>query len=269
MAALVGAAAIGPAPVVLALWIGVFASDVVWLRKLPRAGLINAGREVIALRRRVGPHAAVLALTGRPELSLELLPAATILVCLYFFATRRPVLLHPAVRDKLEHAEKILILRWEIISYLLTLDCVGGGGRRAPAAVAGRVGRRGLALGRARAADPRILEEAIGAEDLNKVHLMETAIASNATLQGSFDQIERLAYRLLDWGDFRIYRVVDGAGPRWPIAGASAGPTAATRPKAAGPFRRGGHRGETACRGEGRALGSARVRVPMTEVGSR
>ena len=56
----------------------------------------------------------------------------------------------------------------------------------------------------------RILEEAIGAEDLNKVHLMETAIASNATLQGSFDQIERLAYRLLDWGDFRIYRVADG-----------------------------------------------------------
>ena len=56
----------------------------------------------------------------------------------------------------------------------------------------------------------RILEEAIGAEDLNKVHLMEVAIASNATLQGSFDQIERLAHRLLDWGDFRIYRVTDG-----------------------------------------------------------
>ncbi len=36
---------------------------------------------------------------------------------------------------------------------------------------------------------------------------MEASIASNATLQGSFDQIERLAYRLLDWGDFRIYRV--------------------------------------------------------------
>ncbi len=36
---------------------------------------------------------------------------------------------------------------------------------------------------------------------------MEAAIASNATLQGSFTQIERLAYRLLDWGDFRVYRV--------------------------------------------------------------
>ncbi|HZA98103.1 MAG TPA: methyl-accepting chemotaxis protein, partial [Gemmatimonadales bacterium] len=53
-----------------------------------------------------------------------------------------------------------------------------------------------------------ILDEAIGAEDLNKVHLMETAIASNATLQGSFTQIERLAYRLLDWGDFRVYRAI-------------------------------------------------------------
>jgi methyl-accepting chemotaxis protein len=35
---------------------------------------------------------------------------------------------------------------------------------------------------------------------------MEAAIASSATLQGSFTQIERLAYRLLDWADFRVYR---------------------------------------------------------------
>ena len=64
-----------------------------------------------------------------------------------------------------------------------------------------------LALGVLGLLTRRILEEAIGAEDLNKVHLMEAAIASNATLQGSFAQIERLAYRLLDWGDFRVYRV--------------------------------------------------------------
>ena len=52
----------------------------------------------------------------------------------------------------------------------------------------------------------RILEEAIAAEDLNKIHLMESAIAGNAGLHGSFEQIERLAYRLLDWGDYRICR---------------------------------------------------------------
>jgi len=55
----------------------------------------------------------------------------------------------------------------------------------------------------------KILEEAIAAEDLNKVHLMETAITNNVTLMDSFVQIERLAHRLLDWGDLRIYRLGD------------------------------------------------------------
>jgi hypothetical protein len=44
---LVGAVCIGPAPVAAALWVGVAAADVFGLRKQPRAGLINAGREVI------------------------------------------------------------------------------------------------------------------------------------------------------------------------------------------------------------------------------
>ena len=54
-------------------------------------------------------------------LSLELLPAAAVLACLYFFTTRALFYFTLLVRDKLEHAEKILILRWEIIAYLLTL----------------------------------------------------------------------------------------------------------------------------------------------------
>jgi hypothetical protein len=119
--ALVGALAVGPAPVVVALWGGVFASDVLWLRKLARAGVINAGREVLAFAAAFGPYAAVLAMTGRPQLSLDLLPALAILLCAYFFTTRIMFYFTLLVRDKLEHAEKILILRWEIISYLLTL----------------------------------------------------------------------------------------------------------------------------------------------------
>jgi methyl-accepting chemotaxis protein len=82
----------------------------------------------------------------------------------------------------------------------------------------------------------RILEEAIGAEDLNKVHLMEVAIASNRTLQGSFDQIERLAYRLLDWGDFRIYRVVDGVATL-AYRGTLGRPGRGEPPPGAAPFR--------------------------------
>jgi methyl-accepting chemotaxis protein len=204
---LVGAVTVGPTPVVLALYLGVLGADVVWLRKLPRAGFINAGREVIGFTAAFGPYAVVQHFSGNPPLSLDFLPAAAILVVLYFFSSRSLFYFTLLVRDKLEYAEKILILRWEIISYLLTLIAtvvvVAAVQTLAPV---GWVAV-GLALGVLGLLTRKIIEEAIGAEDLNKVHLMETAIASNATLQGSFDQIERLAYRLLDWGDFRIYRV--------------------------------------------------------------
>ena len=204
---LVGSVCVGPTPVVVALWAGVAAADVFWLRKQPRAGIVNGGREVIAFVAAYGPYAAILALTGTEETAVDFLPAAAVLVSLYFFISRALFYFSLLIRNKLEGAEKVLILRWEITSYLVTL--IGSAlvaatlvftvpvGWVAVALVLGVVGM----LGR------QIFDEAIGAEDLNKVHLMEAAIASNATLQGSFGQIERLAYRLLDWGDFRVYRV--------------------------------------------------------------
>jgi methyl-accepting chemotaxis protein len=194
---LVGAVCLGPTPVLAALWIGVAGGDVFVLRKQPRAGLINAGREVIGFMAAYGPYAAILALGGGSELTLDFLPAAAILVALYFFLSRALFYFSLLIRNKLESAEKILILRWEISSYLLTLIAatvvVTALANLAPVgwvAVA-------LALGVLGLLTRQILDEAIGAEDLNKVHLMEAAIASNATLQGSFSQIERLAYRLL------------------------------------------------------------------------
>jgi methyl-accepting chemotaxis protein len=212
---LVGAVCIGPTPVLAALWIGVAGGDVFVLRKQPRAGLINAGREVIGFMAAYGPYAAILSLGGGSELTLDFLPAAAILVSLYFFLSRALFYFSLLIRNKLESAEKILILRWEISSYLLTLIAatvvVTALATLAPVgwvAVA-------LALGVLGLLTRQILDEAIGAEDLNKVHLMEAAIASNATLQGSFTQIERLAYRLLDWGDFRVYRV---SGPEVSLA---------------------------------------------------
>ncbi len=130
----------------------------------------------------------MLTLTRSPELSLDLLPAAAILVCLYFFVSRTLFYFTLLVRDKLEYVEKILILRWEIISYLLTVlaSIVIVAAVRALSPV-GWIAVS-LALGLLGVLTRRILEEAIGAEDLNKVHLMEASIASNATLQGSFGQ---------------------------------------------------------------------------------
>ncbi len=264
--ALVGAVCIGPAPVVIALWSGVFVSDVVWLRKLPRAGLVNAGREVLAFVAAYGPYAAVLAMTGRAELSLDFLPAAAILVCLYFFIGRALFYFTLLVRDKLEYVEKILILRWEIISYLLTL--IATVIIVAAIRVLSPVGwiAVSLALGVLGVLAQRILEEAIGVEDLNKVHLMEGSIASNATLQGSFGQIERLAYRLLDWADFRIYRVTP-AGPALVYRGTLARTGGGDPPAGAAPFRAEAlERGATVVVKDVRR--DVRVKSPMPDVGS-
>jgi methyl-accepting chemotaxis protein len=203
---LVGAVSIGPSPVVAALWVAVAGADVFGLRKQSWAGLVNGGREVIGFVAAYGAYAAILSLGSSAALTLDFLPAAAVLVSLYFFLTRALFYFSLLIRRKLESAEKILILRWEISSYLLSL--IAATIVVAALATLAPVGwvAVGLALGVLGLLTRQILDEAIGAEDLNKVHLMEAAIASNATLQGSFSQIERLAYRLLDWGDFRVYR---------------------------------------------------------------
>ena len=95
---------------------GVIAADVFGLRKHPRAGLVNSGREVIGFVAAFGPYAAILALNGTTELTVDFLPAAAILVSMYFFISRALFYFSLLIRNKLEGAEKILILRWEISS---------------------------------------------------------------------------------------------------------------------------------------------------------
>jgi methyl-accepting chemotaxis protein len=206
LAALAGAVILGPSPVVLALLLGVMASDAMALRKDLRASIVNAGREVIGFVSAFGIYALVLRLSGDPGFGVDYLPAAFTLVAAYFVTSRALFYFTLLVRSKLEPVEQLLILRWEVVSYLVTIISVvvvcGAVRSLTPVgwlAVMLLLGVLGLLT-------KKILEEAIAAEDLNKVHLMELAITSNVTLQGSLEQIERLAYRLLDWGDFRVYR---------------------------------------------------------------
>jgi len=103
---LVGAVCVGPAPVVAALWVGVVSADVFGLRKQGRAGLVNAGREVIGFMAAFGFYAAILALDGTTELTVDFLPAAAILVSLYFFVSRALFYFSLLIRDKLESAER-------------------------------------------------------------------------------------------------------------------------------------------------------------------
>ena len=208
---LVGAVLLGPGAVSLGLTAGVFLADWALHRKAALFSWINAARELIAFLAAFGMHAFVRHLTGASGLTLDYLPAALALVLGYFFASRALFYGTLLLRDKLELDERLLILRYEIVAYLLTVAAsiiiVGAIQSLAPIGWITVV----VVLAVLGVLTKKILEEAIGAEELSKVHAREKIITSNVSLAESCAQIEALAHRLLDWSDFRIYRVDQGA----------------------------------------------------------
>ncbi len=209
---LVGLFIAPPAVAVAGAATGVLVADVFRLRKTPGAAIVNAGREAIALAAAAGFYLSALGATGVESLGLDLLPAGMVLVASYFLVSRGLFYFSLLARAKLDLEERLFILRWEIVAYLLT---VGGLvvilwslGALTPVgwlAVIVAVGFGGILL-------RTLIEEAIVAEDLNRVHLLAGAVARAGSQQTALEQIEQLAHRLLDWGDFRVYRRQE-AGP--------------------------------------------------------
>jgi methyl-accepting chemotaxis protein len=212
LAALAGSLLVGLPATILAIGVSTVATDLVWLRKTGQAAAVNAGREVVATVAAYGVYAAVVRGSGAPPgLHLETLPALFFYALAYFVFTRLLFYFALIVRGKLEQSERLLVLRYECISFGTTLIAtamvVGTVVYWPPIAwvfVAAAMGALGLLF-------KKTLEEAIAAEELNKIHAMEAVITSNVSLVDSFGRIERLAHRLVDWGDFRIYRSQDGA----------------------------------------------------------
>jgi methyl-accepting chemotaxis protein len=202
-----------PGPVgVIGLIGGVLLADLSFLRKSFPAALVNAGREGISFAVAFGFYALALRLSGVTSLGLDLLAPVVILAGTHFTVNRLLFYLSLLLRGKLAADERFFILRWEIVSFLMTL--LGSGiviwalHQLNPTGwvvvalaliVAGLVGRT-------------LLDAAIAAEDLNKVHALQGTLTSNLSLRESFSQIEQLAGRLLEWGDLRIYRS-SGNGP--------------------------------------------------------
>jgi GAF domain-containing protein len=148
--------------------------------------------------------------TPIPVLHIELLPALAGYALAYFVFGRVLFYFSLIIRAKLEPAERLMIVRYEVIAYAATLPAatifVG-------AVVAWSFGAWilvGLVLTFLGLLLKQMIEEAISAEELNKIHAMEAVITANISLEDSFQRIERLAHRLVDWGDFRIYRLHDG-----------------------------------------------------------
>ena len=210
VAVLVAALTAPAASGLIGLLAGVMVADLVILRKTLLASIVNAGREVIGVAAAYGFYAVVLRWIGLETMQLEFLPAGAVLAGAYFFISRLLFYFSLAIRGKLSPADRAFLLRWEVVAYLVAIlaasVAVWAISSLAP------VGwiPVGVALAVLGFLTRMLLEEAIAAEDLNKVHMMQSTITSNVSLRLSFEQLEELAYRLLDWGDFRVYRMAPG-----------------------------------------------------------
>ena len=214
LAALAGSLLVGVPATALAIAGATVVTDSVWQRKPLRVAWINLGREVITLVAAFGVYAAALHWldmpNGAPVLSIELLPALAGYALAYFVFGRVLFYLSLIIRAKLEPAERLMIVRYEVIAYAATLLAAT---IFVAAVVAWSFGAWvlvGLVLTFLGLLLKQMIEEAISAEELNKIHAMEAVITANISLEDSFQRIERLANRLVDWGDFRIYRLHDG-----------------------------------------------------------
>jgi len=204
--ALAGSLLVGPAATVFGLAAGTFVADWGILRKHYRAALTNVGREVIGLVAGFGLYAAAVVASGAPStLSREAIPAIAIFTLSYFVFWRALFYYTLLIRGKLGIDERLLILRYEVIAggliilaaatavfAVATLPVLGWLLIAAPLTFAGLMFKR-------------ILEEAIQAEELNKLHAMDAVVTGTMDLDDSLRRIERHVHRIIDWGDFRIH----------------------------------------------------------------
>ena len=213
MVAVGGALIVGAAPTALAIYIGVFLTDWLALRKPKQVAWINSGREALALISAYGVYAWASIATGASDgrLSAEALPALALFFFGYFLISRALLYFTLLFRGKLLAEEKSLILRYEVIGFGASTGAVA-------VAILTIMGLRwtgwvvvALVLIPAGLLLKRILEESIQAEELNKIHAMELVVTSDVGLAEGFRRIEELAHRLVDWRDLKLWRLQQGA----------------------------------------------------------
>jgi len=210
---LAGSLLVGVPAAALAIAAATVVTDSLWQRKPLRAAWINLGREVIALVAAYGVYATVLHWLDMPApgLHIDLLPALAGYALAYFLFARMLFYFSLIIRAKLEPAERMMIVRYEVIGYAATVLAATIFVGAVAAWSFGAWILVGLVLTFLGLLLKQMVEEAISAEELNKIHAMEAVITANISLEDSFQRIERLAHRLVDWGDFRIYRLHENA----------------------------------------------------------
>ncbi len=204
--ALTGALVCGAPVTFAALYLGVFIADVFVLRKTTEFAWINSGRETLALAAAYGLFAGAMHFSGTRELGADAAFAVAVFVVGYFTLSRALLYFSLLVRDKLMPDERALILRYELVT--------SGAATAAACAATIAIATYGwgawpilLIVFAAGYVLKRILEESIAAEEQNIIHAMEDVVTADVSLVEACALIERLAHRLVDWTDFRIWQL--------------------------------------------------------------
>ena len=229
---LTGAVLVGIGPTLLAVAGGTALADWAIQRKGRWAVLVNASREVVGLAAAYGVFAAALLVAGEVSpLSWNGASAVGLFVFSFFAASRSLFYFTLAARGKLGPEEQRLILRYEIVTAailvvasmvivvtVVALPPLGWPFVLATLAFVGVMAKQ-------------IAEEAVQAEELNKLHAMDAVITGTAGLDDALARIEGLADRTLGLDHVSHLRI-----PRPAIRGALSGyPAALGRRAARGP----------------------------------
>lgn len=212
--ALTGPLVAGIAPTGLAIYAGVLLADLAYHRKPFMASWINASRELVTLYAAWGVYATVaLAIPEARDGSivLEAAPAMAAFFLSHFAINRSAQYATLIVRGKLLPEERSLILRYEVIVFFASLLAslaivitMANLGRAAWAVIGFLLLFAGILV-------RHILEEAVSAEELNRIHAMDMVVSSDAGVGEAFRRIAGFANRLVNWRDFRVLRFEDGA----------------------------------------------------------
>jgi methyl-accepting chemotaxis protein len=199
-----GALLIGAPATAASLYLGILIADGLLLRKTLEFAWINAGREVTCLVAAYGIFAATMVGIGSHALSADTIAVVALFAGVYFVFSRGLLYFTLLIRDKLLPDELSLILRYELIAFGAVCAGVAGvliavatfGWEAWPILLTLAVG--GWVL-------KRVLEESIAAEEMNNIHAIEEVVTADVPLGDALGWIERLAHRLVDWTDLRVW----------------------------------------------------------------
>ena len=211
--AMTGALAAGAATTAIAIYAGVMAADLLHHRKPFTAAWINGSREMLTLYAAYGAYAALathMPTAASGEFAPETVPAIAVFFVAHFLINRAALYATLLTRKKLLPEEQALILRYEVIVFFASavasvtiLVAIAFLGSTAWIIIAVLLMFAGMLL-------KRILEEAVAAEELNRIHSLDTVVSADGSLEESFKRIASFANRLVNWRDFRILRLDDG-----------------------------------------------------------